>query len=258
MRRAGGKEALGYRVWTDYHTCLDVFGVVSGTWVVVAVDAFGIPSELKHIQRPARALDVQFPGWCPLVDAFGSAMWVPFSCCPVDCAGGLGLTTAGNKGRSKIHQDPTRSNETKQRICGDPSCSTPPPVHSIPLNWTRIQVVDEAKMDETLRIELADELEQLRQDQKNLVVIFAARGPEEGATPVAQVRVPPVHTVYIPPKNQKSVEYIKLSIIKLHAHTNCTRCQCTCCRWRCGGVGSMFAQTATTKAEQFMAVVLFG
>lgn len=49
-------------------------------------------------------------------------------------------------------------------------------------------MVDEAKTDETLRIELADELEQLRQDQKNLVVIFAARGPEEGATPVAQVK----------------------------------------------------------------------
>ncbi|CAM9817557.1 unnamed protein product, partial [Ectocarpus sp. 4 AP-2014] len=49
------------------------------------------------------------------------------------------------------------------------------------------EVVDEAKTDETLRIELADELEQLRMDQKNLVVIFAARGPEEGATPVAQV-----------------------------------------------------------------------
>lgn len=47
--------------------------------------------------------------------------------------------------------------------------------------------MDEAKTDETLRIELADELEQLRQDQKSLVVIFAARGPEEGATPVAQV-----------------------------------------------------------------------
>lgn len=48
-------------------------------------------------------------------------------------------------------------------------------------------MVDEAKTDEALRIELADELEQLRIDQKNLVVIFAARGPEEGATPVAQV-----------------------------------------------------------------------
>ena len=54
--------------------------------------------------------------------------------------------------------------------------------------WARHeQVVDEAKTDETLRIELADELEQLKQDQKNLVVIFAARGPEEGATPIAQV-----------------------------------------------------------------------
>lgn len=49
-------------------------------------------------------------------------------------------------------------------------------------------MVDEAKTDEALRIELADELEQLRIDQKKLVVIFAARGPEEGATPVAQVR----------------------------------------------------------------------
>lgn len=48
--------------------------------------------------------------------------------------------------------------------------------------------MDEAKADETLRIELSDELEQLKLDQKNLVVIFAARGPEEGATPMAQVR----------------------------------------------------------------------
>eukprot|EP00904_Undaria_pinnatifida_P012757 jgi/Undpi1/8611/HiC_scaffold_25.g11076.m1 len=51
------------------------------------------------------------------------------------------------------------------------------------------EVVDEAKTDETLRIELSDELEQLKLDQKNLVVIFAARGPEEGATPMAQVPV---------------------------------------------------------------------
>lgn len=49
------------------------------------------------------------------------------------------------------------------------------------------KVVDEAKTDENLRIELSDELEQLKMDQKNLVVIFAARGPEEGATPLAQV-----------------------------------------------------------------------
>lgn len=46
--------------------------------------------------------------------------------------------------------------------------------------------MDEAKTDETLRIELSDELEQLKTDQKSLVVIFAARGPEEGATPLAQ------------------------------------------------------------------------
>lgn len=52
----------------------------------------------------------------------------------------------------------------------------------------REKVVEEAKTDETLRIELADELDQLKTDQKNLVVIFAARGPEEGATPVAQVK----------------------------------------------------------------------
>lgn len=47
--------------------------------------------------------------------------------------------------------------------------------------------MEEAKTDENLRIELADELEQLKIDQQNLVVIFAARGPEEGATPLAQV-----------------------------------------------------------------------
>lgn len=51
--------------------------------------------------------------------------------------------------------------------------------------WT--QVIEEAKTDETLRIELQDELEQLKGDQKSLIVIFAARGPEEGATPLAQV-----------------------------------------------------------------------
>lgn len=49
--------------------------------------------------------------------------------------------------------------------------------------------MEEAKTDENLRIELADELEQLKIDQQNLVVIFAARGPEEGATPLAQVRL---------------------------------------------------------------------
>ena len=48
--------------------------------------------------------------------------------------------------------------------------------------------MDEAKTDENLRIELADELEQLKRDQHDLVVIFAARGPEEGATPMAQVQ----------------------------------------------------------------------
>lgn len=48
-------------------------------------------------------------------------------------------------------------------------------------------MVEEAKTDENLRIELQDEFEQLKKDQQALVVIFAARGPEEGATPLAQV-----------------------------------------------------------------------
>lgn len=48
------------------------------------------------------------------------------------------------------------------------------------------KVIEEAKTDETLRIELQDELEQLKSDQQKLIVIFAARGPEEGATPLAQ------------------------------------------------------------------------
>lgn len=50
-----------------------------------------------------------------------------------------------------------------------------------------MQVIEEAKTDETLRIELQDEQEQLREDQQRLIEIFAARGPEEGATPLAQV-----------------------------------------------------------------------
>lgn len=53
--------------------------------------------------------------------------------------------------------------------------------------------MEEAKTDETLRIELQDEFEQLKSDQKKLVVIFAARGPEEGATPLAQVNTTTNH-----------------------------------------------------------------
>ncbi|CAN0340024.1 unnamed protein product, partial [Discosporangium mesarthrocarpum] len=49
------------------------------------------------------------------------------------------------------------------------------------------EVVEAAKTDETLRIELQDESDQLLVDQRDLQRIFAARGPEEGATPLAQV-----------------------------------------------------------------------
>ncbi|CAM9976478.1 unnamed protein product, partial [Choristocarpus tenellus] len=49
------------------------------------------------------------------------------------------------------------------------------------------EVVEESKTDEMLRIELQDESDQLLADQKALHTIFAARGPEEGATPMAQV-----------------------------------------------------------------------
>ena len=52
---------------------------------------------------------------------------------------------------------------------------------------SRAQVMDEVKTDENLRIELADEPEQLKIDQQSLALIFAARGPEEEATPLTQV-----------------------------------------------------------------------